>query len=458
MPQWINDVLSFLGGALIIVGLFIIDHNNLYPGWLALLPSIGTALMIFSLNNHQNILSKLLTLKPSLFLGKISYSAYLWHWPIVVYYRIYINERAFNVYEIIGLILASLLAGYFSWKYIEEQFRYSKATNKKVFRASRWAISLSILLGLGVYLSNGFASRMSESQIKIVDDDLMWDMECTEYAKPFESIDETFCVVGKPWSDAKNKGIVWGDSHSQHWAQVIDIVAKNANSSFIIGPRKCPAYLNETFVKANYPRYPTFTEDCTKRNGIVLDWLKNNAEVNVVILAAAWSGHARMSYNESFMTNIENSSLETQSATEGVKASKTAMHALMNMLADKQVLLLADIPRPNKILNECAFSENTWLLRSRCKADDYQYLDAKVTLAWHEPTDQLLANLAAEYPNVSAIVPTRTLCSQGKCSTYINNELIYKDANHLRRNLEPDTAKALARMIGLDVFMLKFSQ
>ena len=458
LPEWINNVLSYLGVTLIIVGLFIIDHNNLYPGWLALLPSIGTASLIYSLNNHQNIVSKLLTLKPSLFLGKISYSAYLWHWPIVVYYRIYINERAFNLFEVVGLIAASLFAGYISWKYVEEQFRYTKAANKKIFKASRWAISFSIIIGLGVYLSNGFASRMSESQIKIVDDDLMWKMQCTEYVKPFSSIDEEFCVVGVPWEEAKHKGIVWGDSHSQHWAQIIDLVAKNAKASFIIGPRKCPAYLDEAYVKANYPRYPRFTVDCTKRNRIVLDWLQDKTEVDVVILAAAWSGHARMSYNDSFKTNLENSSLETQSAIEGVKASETAMHLLMKKLADKQVLLLADIPRPNKILNECAFSENTWLLRSRCNASDYKFLDAKLTLDWHQPTDELLENLATKYPNVSAIIPTTALCSEGKCSTYVNNELIYKDANHLRRNLQPDTAQALAKIIGLERFVLKLSE
>ena len=76
----------------------------------------------------------ILTLRPMLFVGKISYSAYLWHWPIVVYYRIYINERAFNFVEVILLSLASLLAGYFSWKFIEEKYRYLKFPEKKVFR------------------------------------------------------------------------------------------------------------------------------------------------------------------------------------------------------------------------------------------------------------------------------------------------------------------------------------
>ncbi|TQV74859.1 acyltransferase [Aliikangiella marina] len=455
--KWQLSAMSLLGFVMVVSSFFVINHNDAFPGILALIPALGTAFIIYGLSEQDNILKQFLSNKPMVFIGKISYSAYLWHWPIVVYYRIYVNERAFNGFEVLMLISASLLAGYWSWKYIEERYRYRQLSNKKVFRVTRWATALAILLSLGIYLSNGMAFRMSESQLVVADDDLMWDINCTESMKPFKELDESFCVVGVPWQEAKTKAIIWGDSHSQHWAQIFDLQAKSKNMSVLIGPRKCPAYLEGNIVKSHYPRYPTFTEDCTTRNQVVLEWLDQNPEVDLIVLAAAWSGHARMSYSDSQPDNLNSLPLEDKSSDLGVKAIEPAFALLLDKLSERSVMLLADIPRPNKVLNECAFSENTWLLRSRCKDSDYKILNADTILDWHKATDQLLNDLASRYPNTTAIIPTAALCDEKSCETYINNELIYKDANHIRRNLKPDSALALAKVIGIESYLESFN-
>ena len=85
-----------------IIGLLAITFSALYldktmefPGIYALLPTIGTALIIIAggatSNNNHNITSKLLATKPLMFLGRISYSIYLIHWVIIVYYRLVIG-------------------------------------------------------------------------------------------------------------------------------------------------------------------------------------------------------------------------------------------------------------------------------------------------------------------------------------------------------------------------------
>jgi len=457
LKGWQQDSISAIGFLLVFSGFFVINHNDAFPGYLALLPALGTGFLIYGLSDRDNVFKWFLTLRPILLVGKISYSAYLWHWPIVVYYRIYINERAFNLVEVILLSMASLLAGYFSWKFIEEKYRYLKLPDKKIFRITRWATAFAILISVGIYLSHGMAFRMNESQLVVADDDLMWDMECTERVSSFAGIEESFCVVGKAWNESKTKGIVWGDSHSQHWAQILDLQAKLNDVSLIVGPRKCPAYLEGELVKSHYPRYPTFTEDCQRRNQLVLNWLVENTDVDLVILAAAWSGHARMSYSDTIDTNNNSLALEEKSASEGVRAMQPAFDKLMQSLKAKNVLMLADIPRPNKILNECAFSEDTWLLRSQCDESDFKYLNSSEILEWHDSTDQLLRSLALQYQNVTSIIPTEFLCGENICNTYINGELIYKDANHIRRNLKTDSAEQLGKILGVDQYLKEIS-
>jgi peptidoglycan/LPS O-acetylase OafA/YrhL len=450
--RWLVNLLSVIAVIMMSYSLVAINHNDIYPGYLALIPTIATAIIIASLSANQNWLKFVLTLKPVLFIGKISYSVYLWHWPIVVYYRIYINERSFNLIEIFSLIVASLVVGAISWKFIEERYRYVTISPKQTYSLALKSTFAAIVLSCCVYFTQGFSARVAHELTAISDDKLMWKWTCTENIKIFTTLDESFCVVGKPWHQAKKKGIVWGDSHSQHWAQVLHYQALHNDIALVIAPRKCPAYLNQEIVKSHYPKYPNFSQSCTLRNQMTIDWLTANPDVELVILASAWSGHIRMLYTEQNKTNYSNLALEERSASVGAKLNKPAFELLLKQISGKQVLLLADIPRPNKVLNECAFTEQARLLRQPCDEQQYKFLNSKTINEWHFESDQLLEQIADEFDFVDSIIPTNHLCDQLTCQTYLNQELIYKDANHIRRNLKKESAVLLAQKIGLEAY------
>ena len=441
--------LSIAGAILIVMGLFIISENDVYPGYLALFPVIGTALIIYSSEHHNTAAKSLLKLRPLMFLGKISYSAYLWHWPIVVYYRVYINQREFDSLEVILLILSSIFVGYLSWKYIEEKFRYSQSSNKNVALASLCLVTISVGIPFSIYISEGLPDRVSQAELAITDNDVMWDWACTEHVNVFPERAEKYCIIGRPWNNNTKKGIVWGDSHSQHFAQLLHHEALRNDISLVIAPRACVPYLNEQYVSSYYPRFPQYTSDCTEKNNLVLNWLEKNDEVNVVVMAAAWSWHTRMLYSAAETTNKNNKA----DAKIGATLSEVAFNKLLSSLGNKDVLILGDMPRPNKILNECAAAETTKLLRETCKQSTYRYLDAQKTLAWHKASDDVLLSMANKFPNVETIIPNSSLCDESRCDTYVNDELIYKDGNHIRRNLGIDTVEILSDRIGLGAYM-----
>jgi len=445
----LSRVITVTGALLISYGLITITHNNIYPGYLALFPVLGTVLIIFATANNKSFIKRVLSLAPLQFLGKISYSAYLWHWPIVVYYRIYINQREFSGYEAAALVVLSVLAGYISWKYIEERYRYKQYSSRKVYFIAFFAIFVSVSVPAFVYLLNGVPSRISASDAALTDVNLMWDWSCTEKRQIIPGIPDSSCVIGVPWEKSSMKGIVWGDSHSQHWAQILHYEALRNGMSLVISPLRCPPYLNSKYVNSHYPKFPGFTENCTRRNNLVLSWLSDNKDVDLVIMAAAWSGHVRMLYTEDQPTNNSNLRLAEKDAEVGARLSDFALRQLLSDLGSKHVLILGDIPRPNRNLNECALAEDTSLLRERCDESKYKYLEAETVLSWHRSSNAVLASMPEEFNSVSAIIPSNGLCDGSRCQTFINNELIYKDGNHIRRNLKPDTAKLLSKIIGI---------
>lgn len=454
----LSDAVSFTGVAAIIYGIIYITRNDAYPGYLALFPTLGTALIIYSLNNRNNIIKSILTTRPLLFTGKISYSAYLWHWPLIVYYRIYINEREFYAYEVFSLIVSSIFIGYLSWKYIEEPFRHKNYSPTKVYATAIYTTITVIALSASVLLSQGLPGRISESSAAITNNQLMWDWKCTQKVKLFPQINEEFCVIGTAWENAKIKGLVWGDSHSQHWAQLLHREALRSGISLIIAPRKCPPYLNSEYVSSYYPKFPRFTEKCTDRNKLAFNWLKNNGDASLVIMAAAWSGHVRMLYTDKQPINKSNSPLEEKDAATGAALSKIAFRKLLAKLPEKKILLLGDIPRPNKTLNECAFTEKLELFRKKCDDAMYRYLPSKTVLSWHKDSDHALSSMAKEFSNVTTILPDKSLCDDKYCQTYVNGELIYKDSNHIRRNLQETTVSVLSKKIGLQDYFSSLSK
>ena len=442
-----NTTLSSISLLAIFYALFSINENDAYPGYLALIPTIASAVLIYTAHGANNVIQKLLSTTGMVFIGKISYSAYLWHWPIIVFYRIYINQRNFSYFEVIALILVSMIAGYFSWRYIENRYRYNSFNSNKVLKVSGYCILTSSVLISSVLISRGFPVRVSPELQAISNNQLMRTNPCVENITLFSKLDEKFCVIGEAWEHASRKGIVWGDSHSLHYGQVLHQQAKAHGISLVIAPRKCPAYLNMAYIRSHYPKYPQFSEHCTFRNQQTLEWLDNNPDIDLVILASAWSSQLRMHYTKLAPANKSNSALGERNDELGAKLAKVAFEVLLTKLASQDVLIIADMPRPNRNLNECAFSENTHLLRQKCSNDMYKSLDTKTILAWHKSSNALVEDMATQFNNVSAIIPSDYLCEELLCKTYISGELIYRDDNHIRSNLSNTTAAELAKIL-----------
>ena len=164
-----NNILSLIGFFIVSLSIFIYDRGTPFPSFFTLFPLLGVVLIII-FGKDNTLVSKILGNKFLVQIGLISYSLYLWHQPLFVYFKIspYYNEDSF-LKPII--ILFSFLLAFLSWKFIEQPFRDKKKVKKKLFFSLSLLVALFfVFIGLIGVNTNGFNKyRFSSSDREFLD-------------------------------------------------------------------------------------------------------------------------------------------------------------------------------------------------------------------------------------------------------------------------------------------------
>ena len=143
--QWQAELTGVCGIALIVGSTVLINYNTPFPGVAALAPCLGAAAVIHSGSATTTLTSRLLAFSPIRFIGLISYSLYLWHWPLIVFYRLFVDEP--GKIEKGGLVAACFLLATLSWKYVEQPFRtrpYRLNTHRTLLAGGAVMLSASV--------------------------------------------------------------------------------------------------------------------------------------------------------------------------------------------------------------------------------------------------------------------------------------------------------------------------
>lgn len=119
---WLYQAVGLAGLAAVLVAVFTFDKSTVFPGWAALLPVLGTTALIWSGAQGASLTGRLLSLRPLVWVGLLSYSLYLWHWPVFVYANA-ISIDGIQPVEAIGWIALALGLAWLSLRYIELPFR-----------------------------------------------------------------------------------------------------------------------------------------------------------------------------------------------------------------------------------------------------------------------------------------------------------------------------------------------
>ena len=202
--------LSMLGLLLIFIAIFVYDRNTSTHGLYAVMASVGTALVI-RFATQQTLVGRLLGSKPLVGIGLVSYSAYLWHQPLIAFARHRSLDEPTEP-AMVALAVAALVLAYFSWKYVETPFRNRRRFSRKQIVTYAATGSLFFAgIGLVGYRAEGFSSRFSAPLLDLIAPAWSADVRCP-LVPVNGSKNLSVCYFGDP--NGKFKIALYGDSHA----------------------------------------------------------------------------------------------------------------------------------------------------------------------------------------------------------------------------------------------------
>ncbi|MDA8815595.1 acyltransferase [Gammaproteobacteria bacterium] len=288
-----NQLLSLLGFSMIIYSIIVFNASTPFPSLYALIPTIGTGLVILCAT-PQTTIHKLLSLNFIVGVGLISYSTYLWHQPILALARHAIVGEVHNLIVII-LCISSLVFGWFSWRFIERPFRQKSYLQRKfIFNFSLIGILFFSIIGISLHVIDGGSKLYSLEKQKIITTFLADNSGYTEERESYLSLNKF-----DKTNNLKDILII-GDSHMQDIANAIYEAGLNEKyefSSFLISIN-CGIYFIKDKKDIEDPKF-----DCVNRS-----FYNSNLKKQMLIADEIWiiSSWKKEHVNKYMVESLEN--------------------------------------------------------------------------------------------------------------------------------------------------------
>lgn len=391
---------GYLGAVLIIL--------SIATGWRlnqlfipeAFLIVLGTSLLIYSGSHERNLVSRGLSWSGLVFVGLISYSLYLWHWPIIVFSQYYL-VRDLTIPEMGAAIVVMSVLAILSWRYIERPFRASTFPIQTV----RYVVLAGVMaaaMAAGVIIAqSGFPERLNPEAAQI-NAAVGTNYRCavSDYLY-FEQ--SPACVLELPSRDPKDADIILlGNSHAQMYAPIFrDIVRDLSLTGLLVPANNClPTY--DVNISAE-------CIDLSNRNIDAVTKIKN---ARVVVLGTTW---------DSFITEPAGSGMTPRPDKILMDGLDRTINRLIS--AGKKVILIGPIATPD------------WDVASITSRN----------LAFGRPTERplytSLQDFQAKYSSIIAhfeqrsdiefVRPDIVQCRSGRCNYMIDEHSLFADGSHL---------------------------
>lgn len=212
-----------VGGVLVLVfGFVFLSESDAYPGYLALVPFVGTMLLLIAGAGARSILAPVLESRLFVWVGNVSYSWYLWHWPLIVFAKELLPGSA---WAMAFAALLSLGVGALSYSYIEQPLRFRPflaASVRRTYVVGISATAATVVVALGVYAAGAAMMGGEPMRTYAKAAETLPARDCADGV--IERVGEVdACVLGDPAGE-KTLAVI-GDSHAGHWRQAFETLA-----------------------------------------------------------------------------------------------------------------------------------------------------------------------------------------------------------------------------------------
>jgi len=406
----INHILSITGLTLIIYSALTLNEHSQFPGFNALYPVIGTLLLIISSNGIVNLI---LSNKPIVYLGTISYSLYLWHWPILVFVRYTAIEMTLTIQLL--CILTTFVLSVLSYHFVEQKFRFSSNHSFKDTFVKMYLVPtiLFIILSTVGISQQGFPGRFSK---EIVYEDAALHTfsnktrkGCHASLRERANLPSNTCIFGSNPKSKKADFILIGDSHANHLVPFFETLAIEANISGVdYTLDQCLPVFNldwgSNIYKAN---------ECKIRNLQAKIFLEKN-KFDYVVLAASWPGITTKRI------------FDSERITEPEKVNNIFTQKLIATLESISKvgaipIIVYDTPVLENISPSCTIKKELYNKTLNCSTTPNPNTFIK----------EVVNKIRVKFPNLIEIDVQKIICNKNNCPMELSGTPLFRDEDHL---------------------------
>lgn len=377
-----SRLLSILGVVALVVSALWFNESTAFPGLYALLPVLGTAALLSSIGAWPQPLKWLATNRISVWLGKISYPLYLWHWPVLVL-PIALFARDLSLWERILALAVTVILADLTTRYVEEPIRTKSFAPRRIVLTTMTSMTLALLIGFGITQTTTSAILVDGKQVTLASIEARptpYDDGChLNYHKSISPL----CEFGK--LDSEKTVVLYGDSHAVQWFPALEKLAEEKGFKLItLTKSACPSIdvVRESVGAFKMSNCATWRENSIKRI--------TEAKPDLIILSSF----------EHFAPYGNPSEVE-----KWWKDGSLRTYATLKSLTPKLVYLM-DTPLPKRNIPDCLASTSA----DKCLAD------SKLGLP--------------QVADFEIIDPAVWLC-QVDCPGIVRGNVAYRDASHI---------------------------
>jgi peptidoglycan/LPS O-acetylase OafA/YrhL len=285
----VSDGILLLGLCLIAAPVFLYNSGTPFPGFAALVPCVGAALVIW-FGDQRGRVHRLLDNRPTVFIGQLSYSLYLWHWPILVFAGMlspHSLTEHFSPHQTLAIIVATIVCSWLSYVLIENPIRRRTllTSRRPLLAAVTVGAACLAIFGLTADLGRGLQYRVPGAALQIAkgadDRSSDWDRCSRIFDRDITAQD--LCRLG-PHNGATPRFLLWGDSHALSFFSAVDAAARKVDIGGLHASLfQCPPVPG---IDVN----TSWGVDCSAFNRRISD-LVDSVPFDAVILAAHWSNY-----------------------------------------------------------------------------------------------------------------------------------------------------------------------
>lgn len=420
-PNWRNDIVreagAFAGVAMILAAALLYSDATAFPGLAALLPCVGTALLISTASERQTMVSRALSVAPMVMVGKISYSLYLWHWPLFVFAEYEYGERLPLSYRI-GLIALAVGLSFATYYLVEQPARRRTpvVSRRTVIGTGLAVMAVVAVLAQGVIETRGLPQRLSPELVAFEQAAANSKVRPVCQDPKEGSASAPGCEIGA--ANVAPTFLFWGDSHAVALSEQLSKTAASLGlrgAAAVVGG--CPPLLMEEAKDPIYLRKPKCHEVSTRVTGLLQD--KN---ITHVIIAARWPYYTEGNLDEGPETN--RFSTGTVERSREVFAASVRGTVNRILASGHKVTLIGPIP-------ELKIHLPNAMMKAMMRGETRDFSLAYDGFARRQAQSfKLLAELDA-LPGVRVVYPHKVLCDGKTCRTTADGMPLYFDDDHL---------------------------